>query len=304
MDTIVDRIAFGVGRRNDEPVDHPVLDASAPDSLRSASLTSLAAKQLGTVGAGNHYVDLFADETTSSGSACTSARAASATRRPRAFLDAGRRAKGGMDVAPPILRASTSDLGQDYIAAMTLAGRYAYAGRDWVVRPRCSRSCWRDGYWKRSTTITTSRGASARAARLVGGPQGLHAGLPGQQGFVGWSMGEPCVILEGGSRRRRAALYSTVHGAGRRLSRTQANGKKGRPGLIDCPTVQADLRERGIELRGGAADEAPDAYKRLDEVLADHGDTIRVLHRLEPIGVAMAGADTSIPTGTDPRRRA
>ena len=59
--------------------------------------------------------------------------------------------------------------------------------------------------------------------------------------------------------------------------------------------VQADLRARGIELRGGAADEAPDAYKRLDQVLADHGDTIRVLHRLTPIGVAMPGADTFDP---------
>jgi tRNA-splicing ligase RtcB (3'-phosphate/5'-hydroxy nucleic acid ligase) len=46
---------------------------------------------------------------------------------------------------------------------------------------------------------------------------------------------------------------------------------------------------------GGGADEAPDAYKRLDDVLADHGDTIKVLHRLEPISVAMAGADTFDP---------
>jgi tRNA-splicing ligase RtcB (3'-phosphate/5'-hydroxy nucleic acid ligase) len=68
-----------------------------------------------------------------------------------------------------------------------------------------------------------------------------------------------------------------------------------KPGLIDYSQVRADLRARGIELRGGAADEAPDAYKRLDEVLADHGDSIRVLHRLQPIGVAMAGADTFDP---------
>ena len=138
-------------------------------------------------------------------------------------------------------------------------------------------------------------------------------------------MGEPSVILEGADTpEARAAFFSTVHGAGR-LSRTQAAGKMGarrvlgatatsgssrrsacpatrravkrrrRPGLIDFAAVQADLRERGIELRGGAADEAPDAYKRLDEVLADHGDSIRVLHRLTPIGVAMAGADTFDP---------
>ena len=51
-------------------------------------------------------------------------------------------------------------------------------------------------------------------------------------------------------------------------------------GAIDFPTVQAELAAQGIELRGGAADEAPDAYKRLDAVLAAHGDTVRVLHTL------------------------
>jgi tRNA-splicing ligase RtcB (3'-phosphate/5'-hydroxy nucleic acid ligase) len=126
--------------------------------------------------------------------------------------------------------------------------------------------------------------------------KGCTPAFPGQQGFVGSTMGEQSVILEGADTpEARAAFYSTVHGAGRRLSRTQARGKKGRPGLIDFRAVQADLRERGIELRGGAADEAPDAYKRLDEVLADHGNSIRVLHRLTPIGVAMAGADTVDP---------
>jgi tRNA-splicing ligase RtcB len=109
-------------------------------------------------------------------------------------------------------------------------------------------------------------------------------------------MGETSVILEGADTpAARAAFFSTVHGAGRRMSRTQAKGKKGRPGLIDYDRVRADLRARGIELRGGAADEAPDAYKRLDAVLAEHGDSIRVLHRLTPIGVAMAGPDIADP---------
>jgi tRNA-splicing ligase RtcB len=84
------------------------------------------------------------------------------------------------------------------------------------------------------------------------------------------------------------------------MSRTQAAGKRRRgkvvkPGLIDYAAVQRELTGRGIELRGGAADEAPDAYKRLDAVLAAHGDTVEVLHRLTPIGVAMAGADTFDP---------
>ena len=66
-------------------------------------------------------------------------------------------------------------------------------------------------------------------------------------------------------------------------------------GAIDFPTVRDELAAQGIELRGGAADEAPGAYKRLSEVLAHHEGTVRILHTLRPIGVAMAGADTFDP---------
>ena len=67
------------------------------------------------------------------------------------------------------------------------------------------------------------------------------------------------------------------------------------PGKIDFEAVKKELKRKGIELRGGAADEAPAAYKRLDEVLADHGDTIRVIRRLRPVGVAMAGPEVYDP---------
>jgi tRNA-splicing ligase RtcB len=66
-------------------------------------------------------------------------------------------------------------------------------------------------------------------------------------------------------------------------------------GRIDFGAVRHELVARRIELRGGAADEAPEAYKRLDAVLAAHGDTIEIVHRLTPLGVAMAGADTFDP---------
>jgi tRNA-splicing ligase RtcB len=84
------------------------------------------------------------------------------------------------------------------------------------------------------------------------------------------------------------------------MSRTQAAGKrrKGKvvkPGLIDFASVRTELAAEGIELRGGAADEAPRAYKRLPEVLAHHAGTVRILHELRPIGVAMAPADTFDP---------
>jgi tRNA-splicing ligase RtcB len=116
-------------------------------------------------------------------------------------------------------------------------------------------------------------------------------------------MGEPAVILEGvEAPAARAALYSTVHGAGRVLSRTQAAGKRNRktgvivtPGRVDYPAWQARLAAQGIEIRGGGADEAPECYKRLPEVLAYHEGTVRVTHMLYPIGVAMAGREVFDP---------
>ena len=68
-----------------------------------------------------------------------------------------------------------------------------------------------------------------------------------------------------------------------------------KPGVVDWPAVQARLREQGIVLVGGGADEAPEVYKRLPDVLAAHGDTIRVKHTLRPLGVAMAGRDLYDP---------
>jgi len=55
------------------------------------------------------------------------------------------------------------------------------------------------------------------------------------------------------------------------------------------------VRQAGVELRGAGTDEAPHVYKRLPEVLKFHDPTIRILHTLTPLGVAMAGEDESDP---------
>lgn len=48
------------------------------------------------------------------------------------------------------------------------------------------------------------------------------------------------------------------------------------------------MKKAGVELRGGDLDESPFAYKRIEEVLDAHSNTINVLHTLKPIGVCMA----------------
>ena len=67
-----------------------------------------------------------------------------------------------------------------------------------------------------------------------------------------------------------------------------------KPGVVDWPAVQVRLREQGIVLIGGGADEAPEVYKRLPDVLAAHAGSIRVKHTLRPLGVA-AGRDVHDP---------
>jgi tRNA-splicing ligase RtcB len=121
-------------------------------------------------------------------------------------------------------------------------------------------------------------------------------------------MGDDAVIVEGAAsddpqvRELQAlALYSTVHGAGRVMSRTAAAGKRTRrgkvisPGAISPEMMHAWIRRKGVILRGGGTDESPHVYRRLDDVLAAQGPTVRVLHVLRPLVVVMAGENEFDP---------
>ncbi len=298
MNEIQSKISFGVGRRNQEKVEHELFDDPIWDSIDILkSLKSKAYEQLGTVGSGNHYVDVFTDELNrvwigvhfgSRGlghSICTH------------FI----KKAGGKDGvhAIPIILSEDSDLGQQYLKCMELAGRYAYAGRDWV----CSRVAqilrgnildevhnhhnfaWRERHFDKDLWVVR---------------KGATPAFPGQRGFVGGSMGDISVILEGvdcgcTNEQQMSSLYSTVHGAGRLLGRTQAKGKTCRKtgkqltkGIVNRDEHEAWIRNANVELRGGDLDESPYAYKRIEQILDAHKETIKILHVLKPIGVCMA----------------
>ena len=322
MDDVWRTISFGIGRKNKERVDHRLFDDDPAWRLPVAqNLKKLAAEQLGTVGSGNHYVDIFEDEKdriwigVHFGSRGLGHRLATyfmkAADRERVGQQEpaptgkkrSRRRRSALDVVPSLL-AFDSNLGQEYLACMQLAGRYAYAGRDWV----CNRVAKLLGAkvveevhnhhnfaWKEE-----HRGESLWVTR-----KGATPAFPGQKGFVGGSMGDISVVLEGvDSQESRMALFSTVHGAGRLMSRTQAAGRiryrKGRKvqvkaGQINREQMLDSVKRIGATLRGAGTDEAPQAYKRLPEVLEHHRNTIRILHTLRPLGVAMAGEDEYDP---------
>ena len=74
-------------------------------------------------------------------------------------------------------------------------------------------------------------------------------------------------------------LASTVHGAGRLFSRSDAKRRFGREQMVCW------LQARGVSLRGGDLDESPMAYRRLPDVLAKHAASIRIMHTLRPFAV-------------------
>lgn len=291
-------ISFGVGQKNSVRADHDLFDSPLWEACGAADLKSKGRDQLGTVGSGNHYVDLLEDE---AGHVWIGvhfgSRGVGHTITTRHLKAIG--AKDGMEVDPALVDAE-SDLGRSYIAGVELGGLYAYAGREWVVERvrqiigghvldtihNHHNFAWRE----------THGGTDMWVVR-----KGATPAFPGQRGFVGGSMGDDAVILEGvESEASASSLYSTVHGAGRVMSRTEARGrfvkdpetgkKIRQQGRVRHDEWQAWLRGRDVTVIGGDLDEAPQAYRRLPDVLAQHEGTIRVRHTLRPFGVIMAGA--------------
>jgi len=299
MDDIFSTISFGVGQKNSEEVDHELFYDETWKLRAVFPLKDMARHQLGTVGSGNHYVDLFLDEQERVWIGVHFGSRGLGHKTATFFLEAGG-ASDRMDAMPLVIPAS-SPMGEDYLACMNLAGKYAYAGRTWV----CNRVAqilganileqvhnhhnfaWQEEHDEEDLWVVR---------------KGATPAFPGQRGFVGGSMGDISVILEGvESEDSQYSLYSTVHGAGRVMSRTQAAGKmdyKTRTrsgGQITREMMMSWIDEQGVTLRGAGTDESPQAYKRLPEVLEHHQDSVRILHVLKPIGVAMAGENENDP---------
>jgi tRNA-splicing ligase RtcB len=259
-DTIHAQISFGIGRKNrsdDAPVDDPLFDGPEWSALAGnvrEPLCDKARSQLGTVGSGNHYVDVLSDEagrlwvgvhfgsrglghTIASGFLALSQGEQWGTRVPEKEVL--------LDIGQP--------LGYDYWTLMTLAGRYAYVGREWVTRKVVELMGGLEvdliHNHHNFAWLETHEGQDYYVVR-----KGATPAFPGQRGFVGGSMGDDSVILSGTDPRnyhddnagqvdalQRSALFSTVHGAGRVMSRTEATGKIKRRKVWSCG--QRDCRE-------------------------------------------------------------
>lgn len=316
-DEIAEGLSFGMGRKNradDAPTDDPLFEDASWDAVPAKHRQALRAKarqQLGTVGSGNHYVDVFADE---SGAIWVGVHFGSrgfGHTVASSFLALAQGKEWGERV-PEVESILPLDqpLGHDYWALMELAGKYAYVGREWVARKVVQllnaselelvhnhhNFAWKETHGGEEFVVVR---------------KGATPAFPGQRGFIGGSMGDDAVIVRGAvtdevqaetRALQESALFSTVHGAGRVMSRTAAAGKRDRrtgrvitPGRVTQEMMESWVGEKGVVLRGGGLDESPHAYRRLPEVLAAQGSTIEVLHTLRPLVVVMAGANEVDP---------
>lgn len=304
-DEIADAISFGVGQNNPRaPRDHAIFNDPAWDIIPRNIRTSLrdkARNQLGTVGGGNHYVDVFTDQQGkiwvgnhfgSRGFGHTIASSFLAIGTGGEWGDRG-------NDAQEVLLDLDTQVGSDYMELMRLAGEYAFEGRLWVLQevlrilgtvPESKlvvnhhNYAWRESHFGEEYVVVR---------------KGATPSFPGQESFVGGSMGSSSVILRGtDSSLAQGNLFSTVHGAGRVMGRMQAKGKwrNGRC-VREGQVTHEMMREatRGVEVRGGDLDESPHVYKNLDDVLAYQGPTIEIVEVLTPLIVCMAPARTVDP---------
>lgn len=317
-DKIWDRVSFGIGRKNDTPVIHPLFDDTAWDEVQflveNPDLKKKAQAQLGTIGSGNHYVDVFRDEEdfiwigVHFGSRWLGHTIASH------YMKIAGDNVNIMDETPHTLD-TNSPFGKDYLRCMELAGRYAYAGRDWV----CSTVSEIIG----AEIIDEVHNHHNFAWEEVHNGEtywvvrkGATPAFPEQRGFVGSNMEDNSVIIKGiDSEKSKQAFYSTMHWAGRIMSRTAAAGKRRKNivertksdwttypftewttewGCVNFDEVKERLTGKVI-LKGAWADEAPEVYKKLTEVLEAHKGTIDILHTLTPLIVCMAWRDEFDP---------
>jgi tRNA-splicing ligase RtcB (3'-phosphate/5'-hydroxy nucleic acid ligase) len=310
VDLIARAVSFGIGRKNPRPVEHPLFDDPLWTDLPwYGRMREMARAQLGTVGSGNHFIDLLVEPATDDlwvsthfGSRGLGHKTATGFLNLAHGLGFDDRPRSeSMDAAPTLL-ATESALGQAYLAAMRLAGAYAYAGRDAVIGEVL-------GILGASATFAVHNHHNFAweeehfGERLYVVRKGATPLAPGQLGFVGGSMADISVVVEGSASETGArALYSAMHGAGRIMSRTRAAGKvkymrdaTGRKqmqrlgGDVTPEMMREAVRAYGVEVRGAGTDESPFVYRKLADVLAAHAGTLVVRHLLQPIGVVMAG---------------
>jgi tRNA-splicing ligase RtcB len=301
-----------------EPEDLASAESEGLLSNADASLVSKDAKdrgydQLGTMGSGNHFVEVDVVERVFDQAEAerlklhegqitvlihTGSRGLGhqvATDYIRVMMKAMKRY--GIDIPDPQLACApfNSEEGQRYFQAMSAAANFAWGNRQmitWEVR-----NAWSDVLGDEAGKLSVVYDVAHNIAKIEEYPvakasrrtvvhrKGATRAFPGQPVIIPGSMGTASYVLVGNEDSMRQSFGSTCHGAGRRMSRSQAKKR------VQGSELKRRLNEQGISVNAGSmaglAEEAPEAYKDVDEVVdtVQEAGIARKVARLRPVAV-------------------
>ncbi len=290
---------FGAGsewnpRQDDEIMDDP--DWQATSLLRS--LKDKAHRQLGTSGSGNHFVEFGALEImvedsalglapgqylallSHSGSRGAGYQIADYYSKIARHLHPELKEAGGGDLSNLGWLDIASEAGQEYWLSMNLAGRYASANHRVIHR-----NVAKTAGLQSAAAVVENHHNFAWIETLPDGRQvyvhrkGATPAAKGTLGVIPGTMGDPGYVVRG--LGNPASLNSASHGAGRQMSRNEA--------IKSITKTMRDryLRDKGVTLLGGGLDEAPQAYKNIDEIMSAQSDVVEIIGRFKPRVVMM-----------------
>ncbi len=242
------------------------------------------ARQLGTLGGGNHFIELCLDENQDVWVMLHSGSRGIGNIIGRYFIDLARKDMGkhlanlpDRDLA--YLREGAEHF-DDYVAAVQWAQDYAMTNRREMMRLIL------DALARQLPPFTVTKEAINCHHNYVAVEHhfgedlfitrkgAIRAGV-GDLGIIPGSMGARSYIVRG--KGEPESFCSCAHGAGRRMSRGQAKKKFDAQDLI--------VQTAGVECRKdtGVIDEIPGAYKPIDEVMANQADLVEVVHTLKQV---------------------
>lgn len=287
------KFGAGHGFHGQNKSDHSVLESPLfAEHSFIKNLKDKAWSQLGSSGGGNHFVEFGimefaeADEILGIPKGKFVALLTHSGSRGFGATVAGHYTKMAKDVCklPEVARNlayldMNTDLGKEYWIAMNLAGDYASACHE-VIHAKMERAlgatvlakienhhnfAWKE-IWNNEEVIVHRKGAT---------PAGK-----GVMGIIPGSMTAPGFLVRG--KGEENAINSASHGAGRQMSRTQAEK------VITKVAMQDILKDHGVTLIGAGLDEAPMAYKDINQVMAAQQELVDVVAKFTPKLVRMA----------------
>ena len=233
-------------------------------------------KQLGTLGSGNHFVEVGEDE---SGKVWIVIHSGSrnighsvATHYLKVASPDGRPREGFFGLR------TDSAAGEDYVRDMTYCLAFAEENRRQIMEVTATAIAAQvEGKLLFSSLINRTHNHAEKTGGLWIHRKGATHAEDGMPGVIPGNMRDGSFIVRG--KGNPESLSSSSHGAGRVMGRKEAKKK------IDPAAFTAGMKARGITAKTDrhTLDEAPQAYKNIREVMAMQADLVEVLHHIRPI---------------------